>query len=39
MAQIALYGGSFDPPHLGHVLTATYVLCATEVDEVRLIPT
>ena len=38
MARIALYGGSFDPPHLGHVLTATYALCAGKVDEVRLIP-
>ena len=37
--RIALYGGSFDPPHLCHVLAATFVLCQAEVDELRLIPT
>jgi nicotinate-nucleotide adenylyltransferase len=37
--RVALYGGSFDPPHLGHVLSATHVLCAAQVDEVRLVPT
>ncbi len=39
MSRIALYGGSFDPPHLGHVLSATHVLCSADVDEVRLVPT
>ena len=39
MSRIALYGGSFDPPHLGHVLTATYVLCSTQIDHLYIIPT
>ncbi len=37
--KIALYGGSFDPPHLGHVMTITSVLNSEMVDEVWLIPT
>jgi nicotinate-nucleotide adenylyltransferase len=39
MQRLALYGGSFDPPHLGHVLTATHVLCTSEVARLHLIPT
>jgi nicotinate-nucleotide adenylyltransferase len=39
MQRLALYGGSFDPPHLGHVLTATHVLCTAEVTRLHLIPT
>ena len=37
--RIALFGGSFDPPHLCHVLAATFVLCRVELDELRMIPT
>lgn len=37
--EIALYGGSFDPPHLGHVLSVAWALSAAEVDEVWIIPT
>ena len=37
--RIALFGGSFDPPHLCHVLAATFALCRSEVDELRMIPT
>ncbi len=36
--RIALYGGSFDPPHICHVLTATWVLCRSEVVSLRIIP-
>jgi nicotinate-nucleotide adenylyltransferase len=36
--RIALYGGSFNPPHHGHVLTATMVLCSGHFDEVRILP-
>ena len=37
--QVALLGGSFNPPHVGHLLAAHYV-CATQgVDEVWLMPT
>jgi nicotinate-nucleotide adenylyltransferase len=31
-------GGSFDPPHVAHVLLATYVLLRGEVDEVLVVP-
>ena len=37
--RIALFGGSFDPPHLGHVLAATYAHVVGEVDEVWVLPT
>jgi nicotinate-nucleotide adenylyltransferase len=36
--RIALYGGSFNPPHLGHELTALYVLETADVDELWFIP-
>ncbi len=36
--RIALLGGSFDPPHLGHLLAATEVLLVHEPDEVWLAP-
>lgn len=37
--RIAIYGGSFDPPHLGHVLSVAWTLSATDMDEVWIIPT
>jgi nicotinate-nucleotide adenylyltransferase len=37
--RVAVYGGSFDPPHLGHVLSVAWALSAAEVDEVWIIPT
>lgn len=37
--QIAVYGGSFDPPHIAHVLTVAWVLSATTVDRVLVVPT
>ncbi len=36
--RIALFGGAFDPPHLGHVLAATWAASAAEVDEVWILP-
>lgn len=38
MKKIALYGGSFDPPHLGHVMAIRTVLNAKVVDEVWVVP-
>jgi len=35
---VALYGGSFNPPHVGHLLVAAYVLATAEVDEIWLMP-
>jgi len=36
--RIALFGGSFNPPHLGHVLCATWAKLQSEVDEVWVLP-
>jgi nicotinate-nucleotide adenylyltransferase len=36
---IALFGGSFDPPHVAHVLMAGWALAAGGVDEVWAFPT
>jgi nicotinate-nucleotide adenylyltransferase len=38
MPEIALFGGSFDPPHVGHLLAAAYVLATEAVDELWLVP-
>ena len=36
---IAVFGGSFDPPHVGHTLVCAYVLTAYQVERVLLVPT
>lgn len=36
---VAIYGGSFDPPHVAHTLVCAYVLSAHEVDRVLVVPT
>lgn len=36
--EIALFGGSFDPPHVGHQLVCLYVLATEPVDEVWIVP-
>jgi nicotinate-nucleotide adenylyltransferase len=35
----AVFGGSFDPPHVGHVLVATYVLASYSIERVLVTPT
>jgi nicotinate-nucleotide adenylyltransferase len=35
---VALFGGSFNPPHVGHVLAITYALSAGLVDRVLVVP-
>ena len=37
--RVAIYGGSFDPPHLGHVLSVGWALSAADVDAGWIIPT
>jgi nicotinate-nucleotide adenylyltransferase len=36
--RVALFGGSFNPPHVGHQLLALYVLETAEVDELWFVP-
>jgi nicotinate-nucleotide adenylyltransferase len=36
--RVALFGGSFNPPHVGHLLAATLVRAVGPVDEVWLMP-
>jgi len=36
--RVALFGGSFDPPHLGHVLAATWAFTMGRVDRVWVLP-
>ncbi len=36
--RLAVYGGSFDPPHRAHVLAAAHVLRSGEVDRVLVVP-
>lgn len=36
--RVALFGGSFNPPHVGHQLVALYVLETEPVDELWLVP-
>ena len=38
MPEIALFGGSFDPPHVGHLLAAAYVLAVEPVDALWFVP-
>ncbi len=35
---VALFGGSFNPPHIGHVLAAAYVLGIGAVERVLVVP-
>lgn len=35
---VAIFGGSFNPPHVAHVLVATYILQVADVDEVWIEP-
>lgn len=39
MARVGIFGGSFNPPHVAHVLAATYVLSCCDVDRILVIPT
>jgi nicotinate-nucleotide adenylyltransferase len=39
MGRVALFGGSFNPPHVAHQLVALYVLETQPVDELWFVPT
>ncbi len=36
--KLALYGGSFDPPHAGHVAVVTEALKHLEIDQLIVVP-
>lgn len=36
--NVAVFGGSFDPPHMGHVLAVAYVLATEPVDLALVVP-
>jgi nicotinate-nucleotide adenylyltransferase len=38
MTRVALFGGSFNPPHVAHELAALYVLETQPVDELWFLP-
>jgi len=35
---VGVFGGSFNPPHVGHVLAVAYVLSVAPVDRVLVVP-
>ncbi len=39
MAKIGVYGGSFNPPHLGHMLAVRETMAALGLDRMLLVPT
>ena len=36
--KLGIYGGTFNPPHLGHLAAAQYALEALGLDELRFVP-
>ena len=36
--RVAIFGGSFDPPHVGHQMACLYVLATAPVEEVWFVP-
>lgn len=39
MKKVGLLGGTFNPPHIGHLIVANEVRIALDLSEVRLMPT
>jgi nicotinate-nucleotide adenylyltransferase len=39
VTTVAVFGGSFNPPHIAHVMAVTYVLSTEDVERVLVVPT
>src|SRR4051812_10159621 len=39
MRKVAIFGGTFDPPHMGHLNIARHVYSQLKLDEIRFVPT
>ncbi|MDQ7043662.1 MAG: nicotinate (nicotinamide) nucleotide adenylyltransferase [Sulfurimonas sp.] len=39
MKTVALFGGSFDPPHLGHEAVVKALCTLSEIDKIHIMPT
>ena len=39
MERIGIYGGTYNPPHIGHLRAAEYAVEALKLDRLLLIPT
>jgi nicotinate-nucleotide adenylyltransferase len=39
LATVAIFGGSFNPPHVAHVLAVAWVLATQDVERVVVVPT
>ena len=37
--KVCLFGGTFDPPHIGHLLVAQTIIEAENFDKIVFIPT
>jgi nicotinate-nucleotide adenylyltransferase len=35
---IGLFGGSFNPPHIGHMMACYHILATTDIDKIWLLP-
>ena len=38
MKKVGILGGTFNPPHIGHLIMANEVFDALDLDEVRFMP-
>ena len=38
MERIGIFGGSFDPPHIGHISAARQAVEALQLDKLLLMP-
>ncbi|MDQ3038085.1 MAG: nicotinate (nicotinamide) nucleotide adenylyltransferase [Myxococcota bacterium] len=38
MSALGVFGGSFDPPHCGHVLLAAYALAVAPIERLLVVP-